>query len=134
MNKIINILVVEDDKLDQIQAERAFKQKDLLFKLHCCSDGEEALNLLMKAIDWNGKLPDIILLDLDMPKMNGFEFIAELRKREALSGIKIFILSNSDRECERCEQLGISGYILKPLKFNNPSMDTISLMVDLMNL
>ena len=135
MNRVINILLVEDDVLDQKQVERAFDKKGILHKLKITRNGEEAMNYLKDdgQLDADG-VPDIILLDISMPKMNGLEFLAELRRNDKLSNIKVFVLTNSDRERMKAEELGISGYILKPLKLNSPSMDSIPLMIDIINL
>ena len=78
-------------------------------------------------------IPDFILLDLSMPKMNGFEFYRELRRHPEWADVKVFLLTNSDQEREVANDMGISGYIVKPLTFNSPSLDTITLMIDIMN-
>ena len=130
--KVIKICLIEDDKLDEIQVTRAFRQKGILFNLNVYQDGEAALKALHDEDPTN--MPDIVLLDLSMPKMNGIEFLTEIRKHDKFSTLKIFVLSNSDQERAKCEQLGVSGYILKPLKLKSPSMDTISLLIDVLNI
>lgn len=133
MEKVIRIFLVEDDRLDQIQVMRAFQQKGILFSISIFNDGESAINSLLEE-DGSGRLPDIVLLDINMPRMNGVEFLNEVRKHDRLSALKIFILTNSEQEKQKCESLGVSGYILKPFRLNSPSMDTISLLIDVMNI
>ena len=130
--KVIRIFLIEDDKLDEIQVMRAFKQKGILFTLSVYQDGEAAFKALMEEEVTN--MPDIVLLDLSMPKMNGIELLTEIRKHERFNSLKLFVLSNSEQERSKCEKLGVSGYIVKPLKLNNPSMDTISLLIDVLNI
>lgn len=113
-----SILLVEDDELDVISVERVLQKIDHNIVLHKAFNGLEALSLL------NGKkkipVPDIILLDLNMPKMNGIEFLKALRKEPAFDSIKIFVMTTSNDEADRniTEHLGVSGYIIKPLNFN----------------
>src|SRR5687767_11253330 len=135
MEKIVKILLIEDDKLDQIQVKRVLDQKGFLYQLKIAVNVEDALHFLENEnhIEFGGD-PDIILLDIDLPRINGLEFLAELRKKKKWDAIKVFILSNSDREKEKMTEVGVSGYIIKPLKLNNPSRDTISFLIDLMNI
>lgn len=135
MNKVINILLLEDDLLDQIQVQRALDHKGVLHKIIILRNGEEGIRFLSNNPENElGGYPDIILLDLNMPKMNGIEFLTEFRKHEEWNDIKIFVLTTSEQERHRTRLFNVSGYILKPLKLNSPSMDTIALMIDMMNL
>jgi len=112
-----SILLVEDDELDVISVERSLKKLDDSYELHTAYNGKEALSMLK-----SGHLfPDLILLDLNMPKMNGIEFLKAIRQDEQLKNIKVFIMTTSGEMSDRsmANQLGISGYIIKPLNFNN---------------
>ena len=137
--KIANILLVEDDSLDVMNVERTLRKMDVSHRLHVARNGQEALDLLrgvkQEKID---PLPSIIMLDINMPKMNGIEFLSELRQDEELKHIKVFIMTTSDEESDRqlSSEMGVSGYIVKPLKFNNPtsSKDSFNLFIDLLNL
>jgi CheY-like chemotaxis protein len=83
------------------------------------------------------ELPDFIILDINMPKMNGFEFLDALRSRNEWRDLKVFVLTTSGEKEDRqaAKDLGIAGYIVKPLKLNNPvSNDAFNLMIDLMNM
>lgn len=139
MNKVINILLVEDDNLDAIDLKRSLDRVGILYKMKIAKNGEEALQLLSDEDDqavFSGK-PDILLLDLNMPRMNGLEFLQGLRSHESWKDIKVFVLTTSDESEDKkaAAKLGISGYITKPLKLNNPgSIDAFNLMIDLMNM
>jgi CheY-like chemotaxis protein len=133
--KIVKILLIEDDKLDQIQVKRVLDQKGILYQLKISLNGEDALQFLENEnhIEFCGD-PDIILLDVDLPRINGFEFLSEFRKKKKWRLIKVFVLSNGHLDKERIHNFGISGYITKPLKLSNPSRDTISFLIDVMNI
>jgi CheY-like chemotaxis protein len=132
LKKPIEIFLIEDDSLDQRQVKRVFDQREIRSNITTFKNGKEALEVLLE-LDPT-KLPNIILLDINMPLMNGIEFLSEIRKHSKFSGLKCFVLSNSDEEREVCRSLGVSGYILKPLKLSSPSTDTITLMIDMMNI
>lgn len=138
MNRVINILLVEDDILDAMDLQRTLDRMRILYKMKIAKNGEEGIALLEQHDHplFSGT-PDIILLDMNMPRMNGYEFLQLLRNHEAWKDIKVFVLTTSDEsEDERLmRSLGISGYITKPLKMsNNGSIDAINLMIDLMNM
>jgi CheY-like chemotaxis protein len=138
MQRVINILLVEDDNLDQMEVQRTLERKNIVHKLKIAKNGEEALSVINEQSSdiFTGK-PDIILVDLNMPKMNGFEFLARLKSEDAYKDIKVFILSTSDEREDKVAalNLGISGYITKPLKLESPpSIDAFNLMIDLMNM
>ena len=113
------ILLVEDDELDIISVQRSLKKLDGALELHTAYNGKEALSLL------NGNnpplKPDVILLDLNMPKMNGIEFLRILRKDAQLKQIKVFIMTTSADNADHSvtDQLGVSGYIIKPLNYTD---------------
>ena len=133
--KVINILLVEDDKLDVIDMQRTLTKMNILHKTSIARNGEEAVDYLNR-ID-HSERPDVVLLDINMPKMNGNEFLTYIRKRNEWKDLKVFIVTTSDERIDResTKKLGISGYIVKPLKLNNPSsIDSFNLMIDLMNI
>jgi len=116
--QILNILLVEDDELDVMSVRRAFKKNSILNPLHVASNGVEALEMLRGC----GGMPHclaerrIILLDLSLPKMNGIEFLRELRGDPELSLIPVVVLTASDEECDKADayRYNVAGYILKP--------------------
>lgn len=134
MDKLINILLVEDDQLDAIDIRRSLDKLRIFYQLHHARNGEEALQMLNGS---EGVKPDVALIDINMPKMNGLEFLAAIRQNEKWKQLKCFIITTSDERVDRdtAAELGISGYIVKPLKLNSASsQDAFNLMIDLMNL
>ena len=112
----LEILLVEDDALDVMNVRRAFKQNKLTNPIHVAQNGLEALRLLR-----NGSLParHLVLLDLNMPKMNGIEFLRELRADPQLQSTSVVVLitSNEDRDRIEAYKLNVAGYLLKPVTF-----------------
>lgn len=132
--KVVDILMAEDDYLDTLDIRRTLDKMGLQYHLEVAANGEEAISLLESR---GGKLPDVVLIDINMPKMNGLELLSTLRRREDWKGLKCFMITTSDEKVDRdqARQLGVSGYIVKPFKLNNPSsMDSFNLMIDLMNM
>jgi CheY-like chemotaxis protein len=114
-----NILLIDDDELDVISVERTLKKLDANYKLHTAFNGKEALALLNEQSD--PLEPDVILLDLNMPKMNGIEFLKIIRADPRFRETKVFIITTSSETNDRAltEKLGISGYIIKPLSYTD---------------
>lgn len=110
------ILLIEDDELDIISVERSLKKIESEYELHTAYNGIEALKFLR---DSNSLLPDVILLDINMPRMNGIEFLKVMREDKNLKDLKVFIMTTSSEGDDRseAEKLGISGYIIKPLNY-----------------
>lgn len=136
MQRVINILLVEDDRLDQMEVQRTLERKGIVHRLQIALNGEEALAILDESRD-NHNRPDLILVDLNMPKMNGFEFLEKVRGIDECKDIKLFVLSTSDDREDKiaAAKFGISGFITKPLKLESPpSIDAFNLMIDLMNM
>jgi CheY-like chemotaxis protein len=120
------ILLVEDDQLDVISVERSLKKLDQNYELHTAYNGIEALEILR---DNPENLPHLILLDLNMPKMNGIEFLKIIKDNNLYKHIDVFIMTTSGEEADRrtAEEFGICGYLMKPLNFNNNNKRTDSL-------
>ncbi len=118
--RMLNILLVEDDDLDVMNVQRAFKKNNIMNPLYVAGNGLEALDML-RGVD--GGPPEVpaerrlILLDLNMPKMNGIEFLRELRADPALGLIPVIVLTTSGEDRDKVEayQLSVAGYILKPV-------------------
>ena len=107
-----SILVIDDDRVDQIALARAFKSAGLANPVYRASDGREALAML-RAEDIPE--PRVILLDLNMPRMNGHEFLADIRKDANLSAETVFVLTTSadPEDVARAYERNIAGYITK---------------------
>jgi CheY-like chemotaxis protein len=122
--RVINILLVEDDEVDVMNVKRAFKKVNITNPLHVAANGLEALAMLRSN---NGKPPEVpadrrlILLDLNMPKMGGIEFLQELRSDPQLRPTPVVVMTTSNQDKDRVEayNLNVAGYILKPVTFKN---------------
>ncbi|HEY4060973.1 MAG TPA: response regulator [Puia sp.] len=117
------ILIVEDDQLDVISVRRSLDKLGVPYHLHTAYNGIEALEILRGKDDRPPlePLPDILLLDINMPKMNGIEFLRSMRADRRLTHIKVFVMTTSGESQDRqlAEELGISGYLIKPLNYTN---------------
>ena len=115
--KNLNILLIEDDMIEVMKLNRTISKLQLEHNIIEANNGEEALKILHK----KEELPDIILLDLNMPKLNGIEFLSILKNDEVLKYIPTVILttSNNQKDLLECYKIGIAGYVLKPLKYED---------------
>jgi CheY-like chemotaxis protein len=121
-NKMINILLIEDDEVDVMNVKRAFKKNNITNPLYVAANGLEALDILRgQGTPTIPRERRLILLDLNMPKMNGIEFLRELRLDPELKPIPVIVLttSNEDRDKVEAYNLNVAGYILKPVTFSN---------------
>jgi len=110
------ILLVEDDEVHTMKVRRAFKELEVTNPLECSGDGEEALEYLR---DESNKKPCVILLDLNMPRMNGFEFLKTTKSEDVLKEIPTVVLTTSSekRDITHSFKLGAAGYIVKPANY-----------------
>jgi CheY-like chemotaxis protein len=120
---MLNILLVEDDEVDIMTVQRAFKKGNIANPLYLAGNGLEALALLRGNPGKPASIPPerrLILLDLNMPKMNGLEFLRELRSDPTIRHIPVVVLTTSNEERDRVEayHLNVAGYILKPVTFS----------------
>ena len=118
-NRLLNILLVEDDEVDVMNVRRAFQKNHIANPLFVATNGVEALELLR-----GGSVPRerrMVLLDLNMPRMNGIEFLRELRRDPELHVTPVVVLTTSNDERDRIEayDLNVAGYLLKPVTFSN---------------
>ena len=112
------ILLIEDMDADAHLTKAAFREGRLLVDLHRAIDGRDGLDFLYRKGEWtHAPRPDLILLDLNMPRMDGREFLAEVKKDKTLSSIPIVVLTTSEveRDIMVSYQNGASGYIVKPV-------------------
>ncbi|MCW5600793.1 response regulator [Nitrosomonas sp.] len=114
------ILLVEDNPLDVDLTLRAFKRRNLVNPVHVARDGEEALAWIPL---WEAgeTQPAVILLDLNMPRIDGLSVLRSLKTRDGLRRIPIVILTTSkeDRDINTAYDLGANSYIVKPVDFDN---------------
>jgi CheY-like chemotaxis protein len=126
--RTLNIILVEDDDVDVMNVRRAFEKAGIVANLHVARDGVDGLALLR-----SGKVPpdrQLILLDINMPRMSGLEMLQELRGDPALAAIPVVVLTTSNDERDRTDAYRhhVAGYLLKPVTF--PAfVDLITLLV-----
>lgn len=110
------MLLVEDDAIDRMTVERALKEIRVTNRLDMVGNGEEALEFLR---DSGREKPGIILLDLNMPRMNGIEFLKVVKADEELRRIPVIVLTTSKDEQDRVDSfnLGVAGYMVKPVDY-----------------
>jgi CheY-like chemotaxis protein len=120
MNNTGHILVAEDDTSDAFFFQRAFKRAGLPVSLHFVRDGQEALDYLRGKGQFADRtahpLPQLLLLDLKMPRLGGFDVLGWVRKQPELRRLQVIIFSGSDEpeDIKRAEKLGANSYLVKP--------------------
>jgi CheY-like chemotaxis protein len=124
--KTVNLLIVDDDDIDATALRRALQKLKLLNPLYRAKDGLEALEILR-----NGEIPSpyIILLDINMPRMNGLEFLEALRADPDLTASVVFVLttSKSDEDIIAAYREHVAGYLLKQ-RMDSDFMQVVSLL------
>ena len=120
------ILLVEDDSVDAVMVKRALESLKVANSLVNLGDSEDALSYLRNN---NNKKPGIILLDLNLPKMDGLEFLKVIKADGELKKIPVVVLSTSDNERDITESFkhGVAGYMVKPLD-NKTFVETIKII------
>ena len=116
---MINILLVEDDAVDVMNVRRAFKESHIVNPLFVAGNGVDALEKLR-----SGEVPRgrrLVLLDLNMPRMSGIEFLREVRNDPELHAIPVVVLTTSDNDRDKMDayDLNVAGYLIKPVTFGN---------------
>lgn len=117
-----NLLLIDDDEVDVMTVQRAFKKNNITNPFYVASNGLEALAMLRGEGD-SPSIPSkrrLILLDLNMPKMGGIEFLRELRQDPDLKATPVIVLTTSNEDQDKVEayHLNVAGYIVKPVTFN----------------
>jgi CheY-like chemotaxis protein len=116
----IDVLLVEDDPGDTLMIREAFADNKVRNTLTCVTDGVEALQYLRREGEYADALrPDLILLDLNLPRMDGREVLAEIKGDESLRAIPVVVLTTSQAEEDvlRSYQLHANAYVAKPVDF-----------------
>lgn len=128
--KKISFLLVEDDEVDIMNVKRAFEKNKITNPLHIARDGLEALEILKKKPKIED-FPNVVLLDLRMPKMDGIEFLKNIRADSELKKLIIIVLTTSDddRDVISAYDFNVAGYIIKPITFDKfmQAMATVNL-------
>ena len=120
----VTIVLVEDDIVDVKTIQRAFQKNKISNPLYITSNGVEALEFLRHQGNYSNAAeaprPNLILLDLNMPVMNGLEFLEAMKADRELKQIPVVIMTTSKEDSDRLESynLGVAGYIVKPVEFD----------------
>jgi CheY-like chemotaxis protein len=117
--KPVNVILVEDDEVDVMNVQRAFEKAGISAPLFRASDGVEALDLLRDpAVPVSRR---VVLLDLNLPRMNGIEFLRELRADYRLRRTPVVVLTTSDDERDKLDafEMNVAGYLIKPVTFGS---------------
>jgi CheY-like chemotaxis protein len=124
MDRLAQILLVEDNHMDVVLTLDAFKQAKLKNKIQVAHDGQEALDYLFGCGTYADRhlfpLPNLILLDLKMPGIDGFEVLRQIKNSPILKRIPVIILTSSKEEGDRTlsYDIGANSYLLKPVSFD----------------
>jgi CheY-like chemotaxis protein len=127
LEKSYEIILIEDSPFDAELTLRALQNKGLARGVMVFSDGEEALEYLFSIArhkpgngDGSGRLPRAIFLDLNLPKMSGFEVLSQIKKDESTRLIPVVMLTSSQEESDVVEsyQLGVNSYLVKPVEYD----------------
>jgi CheY-like chemotaxis protein len=126
-NNAYNILLVEDNEGDVILLKENFSVERTPHILHSVQDGEQALDFLKKQGNYvDAVTPDLVLLDINIPRINGLDFLSRVKKDQELSQIPMMILSSSksDRDVDAAKENGAIGFIVKGAKYSLPDLIT----------
>ncbi len=119
MAKYRNILVIEDDKSSAFLIQLLLRELDVVESISFAAHGEEALDYLMRPKANGSRYPEYVFLDLNMPVMNGFEFIKKGRQLGCMdeTQTRIIVLTSSryGKDIQQAKELGISHYLNKPI-------------------
>ena len=122
MNKEIKIFLVEDNEGDIVLTKQAFKKAKMANQINVAKDGIEALSYLRKeGLFQNAETPDLILLDINLPRKNGLKVLAEIKNDDGLRSIPVMIMTTSDSEKDITDSYynHANCYIVKPVDFKN---------------
>ncbi len=125
------ILLVEDNPVDVIIVQKAFGKCTLRNNIHIAEDGEQAMDFLYKRGKFSSvRSPDIILLDLNVPKKHGLDILCEIKQNESLRRIPVFILTTSEdpEDIRRSYELEANCFITKPSSMEEFTMALESMM------
>ena len=121
MSKNIEVLLVEDSPEDAELTIDSLREGGLVNEIKWVKDGQEAIDVLLEGAESNTNIPKVILLDLKLPKISGFEVLERIRSIRSLKSIPVIILSSSKEyiDINRAYDLGVNSYIVKPVNFEN---------------
>ena len=124
----ITVILVEDDSVDVMNVQRGFKKLKIVNPIVVARDGQEALEMLREA----GKIPRpcLVLLDLNMPRMGGLEFLEHIRNDPRLASLVVFVLTTSkaDEDKTAAYRKNVAGYILKTADVASGFLSVVSML------
>jgi len=133
LRKPFEILLVEDNPADVEITIEAFRRSHKGNRVSVCRDGEEAMEFLFQrgryARAGSAPRPDLVLMDLNLPRKSGAEVIEQMKGNEHLKEIPVVVLTTSDRDedVKRCYRIGANNYLIKPVQFD----DCVKLIADI---
>ncbi|WP_158976704.1 response regulator [Cellulophaga sp. L1A9] len=113
----MDVLFIEDDTIETMKLQRTVSKLQLKHNIIEAKNGEQALEILKSST----KLPDIILLDLNMPRMSGIEFLEIIKADPNYRYLPTIVLTTSENRADllECYRIGIAGYVIKPLRYED---------------
>jgi two-component system, chemotaxis family, response regulator Rcp1 len=119
MKRNLTVLMVEDNLMDVVLTEEVLSESERnTYRMEVAKDGVEAMRFLLR-LKGHEKTPrpDVMLLDLNLPRMHGFDLLSKMKRNVELKDIPVFVLSTStnEKDVQRAKELGVDGYLLKPL-------------------
>ena len=120
-NKLLNILLIEDNPDDVFLIDLAIKKANIKSSISVINNGKEAISYLNKLIDEKTKLPDLVLLDINLPKITGLEVLKKIKSSQSIKSIFTVVFTSSDSvsDMNSCYNNGASLYIKKPNDINS---------------
>jgi len=114
------VLLVEDDSNDIFLVERSFRKAGIAARIDSVMDGEIAVDYLTRRLE-TSVLPDLVILDLKLPKLNGLEVLEWIRQQPELAHLPVVMLTSSSErsDIDRATQLGVTAYALKPSRYDD---------------
>jgi two-component system response regulator len=131
--KEVEVLLVEDSASDQELTLRALQKKKLCNRIHVVGDGAEALDFLFGRGKYSERtladLPKVVLLDINMPKVNGIEVLKQIKENKILRAVPVVMLTSSREgpDVQECYRLGANSYIVKPVDFDKFTQAVVDL-------
>ncbi len=124
--KSLSILLIDDDQIERMKFKKVCEKNKSRHSIFEANNGEKAINLLSNIENSY----DLIVLDLNMPKMNGFEFLRKLKKDKLLKYIPVVIMttSNNYEDLKECYKIGVAGYFCKPLQLKEYTNKVLTLL------